>query len=586
MRQSLQRALREIVRFYEAGRLAEARRRCRALLKKHPQQPVLLQVAGTLAREAGDHQEATGLLERALEVDPDFLEARLELGRSLFHLGRYAESEACFRAWLAERPEKASDWKDLGAACFAQRRLAEAEEALQRAVKLDPRFAQAWADLGSVQAARGQLEGPLRSTLQATRLDPEDLQYRCALGMMLLDQGHLEQAERCYRLVLRLEPQREEALAGLATVLERKGQLEEVFELLTPLVEAGSRQPSVGATYAAACRRLGRPELAVPVLRQMLAHGQNPVASTLLAHNLGALLEAQGDYDASFDAYKQANEALPARFDPPAHRASVDATMARFDAESFERLAQASHPSQVPLLIVGMPRSGTSLVEQILSGHPDVQAAGELEELRVVSLLTEQLTGGSYPDCLDQLTEEMAGRLQDWYLERLERRVGEAQRVTDKMPNNVHFLGLAALALPGARVIRCARDPLDTCLSCYFQNFKDAFAWSTRLEWLGAYHQEHLRLVEHWKRVLPLPFFELRYEQLVAEPEDVARELLRFCGLDWHPDCLSFHERKEYVRTASYEQVRRPIYRSSAGRAQRYSAHLGPLREALGMPAS
>jgi hypothetical protein len=254
--------------------------------------------------------------------------------------------------------------------------------------------------------------------------------------------------------------------------------------------------------------------------------------------------------------------------------------MAFFAAERLAELPRADNRSEQPVFIVGMPRSGTSLVEQILSCHRGVHAAGELRDVgKLVASLGLRFQGED--DVLPGLDSGSLNAAAGRHLERLRGLGGNAKRLTDKMPYNFLHLGLISLLFPRARVIHCLRDPIDTCLSCYFQNFATGNFFSFDLGNAGLYYRQYERLMAHWRTVLDKPILEVRYEEHVAEPEKVCREMLDFLDLDWDPACLRFHESRRFTNTASRDQVRKPIYTSSSGRWQRYERHLGPLLEAL-----
>jgi hypothetical protein len=238
----------------------------------------------------------------------------------------------------------------------------------------------------------------------------------------------------------------------------------------------------------------------------------------------------------------------------------------------------------LPVFIVGMPRSGTSLVEQILSCHPQVHAAGELRE---ISRLAKDL-GLNFEDTDPDVSDSMLDgdrftAASEGHLQSLRARAGDATRVTDKMPYNMVNLGLISLLFAGARVIHCRRDPLDSCVSCYFVNFERGNFHTFDLRHMGLYYRRYERLMTHWRNVLDLAMLDVSYEAHVEDPEGTCREILAFLDLDWDPACLRFHASKRYVKTASRDQVNKPIYRSSVGRWRNYEKHLGPLKEALGL---
>jgi hypothetical protein len=254
-----------------------------------------------------------------------------------------------------------------------------------------------------------------------------------------------------------------------------------------------------------------------------------------------------------------------------------------FSAERLAERPRGGNESKLPVFIVGMPRSGTSLVEQILSCHRDVYAAGELRNIRklTVSLVPNFDKRNDEADAPVRLDQPLLSAAAERYLDQLRKTAGDAIRVTNKMPYNFLYLGLIALMFPRARIIHCVRDPIDTCLSWYFQNFERGNFSSFDLRHAGLYYRQYERLMAHWGEVLDLPIMEVRYEEHVGAPEKVCRDMLDFLELDWDPACLRFHESSRFTRTASRDQVREPIYTSSAGRWRNYEPHLGPLIEAL-----
>ena len=303
----------------------------------------------------------------------------------------------------------------------------------------------------------------------------------------------------------------------------------------------------------------------------------NDAATSMLLAELGALYDSIGQVDAAYAAYSEAHKRREGVFDPAELEAQVDRLIATFTPETFDHAARSNNTSNMPILIVGMPRSGTSLVEQILSAHPDVYGAGELEDLRASSLIGEQLSGIPFPEWIPKADTKVINAVGNWYLNKRLNQANGARWVTDKMPQNFQLLGLAALSMPGIRIVHCVRNPLDTALSCYFQGFKAALAWSNRLEWLGSYLVQYRRIMAHWEHVLPLPIHTVEYEKIVEDPESEIRALLDHCGIPFHEACLHHHQSGRQVATASYAQANKPIYTSSRGKSAKYRKHLEPL---------
>lgn len=254
-----------------------------------------------------------------------------------------------------------------------------------------------------------------------------------------------------------------------------------------------------------------------------------------------------------------------------------------FDQQYFERTKDWGNPSDAPVFILGMPRSGTSLVEQILASHSHVHGAGEREEmLRLADRLPELLNDSrTYPGCIDGLSISSSAEIADAFLKALKRLNPHAARITDKMPGNFHHVGLIATLFPNAKIIHCRRDPRDTCLSIFFGDFVGSHAYSYDLTNLGRYYRQYERLMAHWHKVLPGRILDVSYEDLVEQQEDWSRRMVKFCDLDWERGCLEFHKTSRNVQTRSNAQVRQPIYRSSIARWRPFETHLEPLVAAL-----
>jgi tetratricopeptide (TPR) repeat protein len=470
---------------------------------------------------------------------------------------------------LAGAKDDGAVWLEAGALLSALGAHDTAIPVLRRAAALLPGSALARVELGMALARAGVRDEPARCYREAAALAPRDPVPRVKLGHTLARIGQLDEAEAAFREALALQPGDRDAAVGLAGVLEARRDADGAAALLQPHLGSGDAVAAI--TWGRVCQRLRQPEAALPVLRAALAHGADPNTRPLLLYALGDTLDALGEVDEAFSAFSDANRTRGLTFDPARHQAELQNLATQLTRERLASLPRATLRSEVPVLIVGMPRSGTTLLEQALARHPQVTAGGELEDLR--DLAREAWAGPITATRLDPLAQR--------YLAHLAALGPGAARVTDKMPHNYLHLGLAALLLPQARVLHCVRDPVDTCWSCFRQPFGAGLAYTTNLAWLGAYHRAYEELMAHWRQALPLPMLPVRYEALVAEPEPVLREVLAFLGLSWEPACLRPERAERVAATRSQAEVQRPIHRESVGRAEAYRAHLGPLVAAL-----
>jgi hypothetical protein len=298
----------------------------------------------------------------------------------------------------------------------------------------------------------------------------------------------------------------------------------------------------------------------------------------MLRFALANLCDKAKQYDRAFGHAIIANRLKNIRYDHNAEQMEVNRLKAVYAATAIASLPRSSIRSELPVFIVGMPRSGTSLLEQILSCHSKVYARGESTDIT-------NLAAGIpyYPDGVRNLTQEKLDTLAGTYLQRLREMTSSATRVTEKLPGNYMHLGLISQLFPGARVLHCQRDPRDTCLSNYFIDFGTGLNFAYDLESLGLAYKAYQELMEHWKTVLPIPILDVRYEELVADPRTWVKTILDFCGLEWEDACLDFHKSKRQAVTASYDQVRKPLYKSSVARWKPYARHLEPVSRILGL---
>ena len=613
-----ERALALALTHYESGNPEAAQLLCRQVLDAHPEHAEALHLMGLFARDAGAPAEALKFLRRAVARRPDHAEYHTSLGTTLAALGRIAEAVPSFREALrldpSNRlafthlgqmlltlkqyedaavvyrrlvkltPENVEAYSNLAAAEMALGHLRGAEVACRNVVRLRPSSADAHANLGAVLAAQGRIEAPLRCFSQALRLQPDKLEFRRKMGWFLLWLGRLDESERCFRQVLSRDAGDVDAAAGVASTLERRGEYRTALSVLRPYVRRAQESANLCVCFATLCQRLGHPAEAIPVLEAVLKQPNRPhLESARLWHSYGEVLEATKSHTASFEAHNRANRFRGGGFDTVKHHDYVSRLMETFHRDWRRELPIATNRSERPVFVVGMPRSGTTLVEQILATHPWTYGAGELEAVRRVAVSIAFRIGvdDPYPRSLAAVDSRTLDAMAGWYLEQLDQVAGGAIRVVDKMPFNFLHLGLISMLFPKARIIHCVRDPLDTAISCFFQNFSASYAFTNSLETLGCYYRDYQRLMRHWHEVLPISMLDLRYEQLVATPEASIRQLVDFLGLEWDERCLAFHENPRLVTTASYDQVRRPIYTESVGRARRFKGQLGPLEAAI-----
>lgn len=504
--------------------------------------------------------------------------------------GSIEEASRCYAEACRLNPTDAGAWVMLGNLQTRRGAVGQAEAAYRRAISVDPQRGEAHQFLGNLLGAQGRYDEATACYRRALQIKPHSLPAHVNLGTVLTLRGQLDDAITVFRSALDHEPGSRKAALGLAHVYEKQGHIEQAFAHLEPFLQESPVEADATLIFAALAPSLGRSEEAAALIEGVLNHKERPLTDEQRAglhFRLGRLRDADGRYDAAFEQFKLGNDlkARTRQFDPQAHARYVDAVIAAYSPALMANAPRAAHGSDRPVFIIGMPRSGTSLVEQILASHPAVFGAGELDIVQRISLDLPNAIDADmpYPQCIASMTSAQCDRLSALYLRYIDERApSSAIRVTDKMPANFLHLGLIALLFPNARIIHCVRDPMDTCLSCYFQNFGPANAYTYDLFHLGQFFQQYTRLMDHWREVLGISMMEVRYEDLVENQEVVSRALVEFCGLPWDEQCLHFYNTNRAVATASYEQVRRPVYSGSVQRWRHYIDHIGPLRSALG----
>ncbi len=572
----------------QLGQHDEAREHCEAAVRLNPGSAQAHNNLGLCLKDTGHAEQARDAFGMALRLNSGMAEAHSNLGLCHLAMGGLEEARRCFEEALRLKPDLVDACQNLGQVLMAQQQHERAVAIFRQLVRLRP-DATAYHGLAvALERADGVSTNCLEEIVQccrtALRQQPDfaEAHYHLGTCLMLLEQ--YDEARRSLERALALEPGYEDALSGLVLLEEQLGNFHRAMELLKPRLDQGTPEGMLAVAYAKVARHLGMRDKAIECLEHVLA-GATPAGVQMEVHfALGKLLDERKEHDRAFAHYQRANELDPVHYDAAAETKAFDEIIDVFSAEKQARRLRASNRSQLPIFIVGMPRSGTTLVEQILASHPLVHGAGELRDMEriVVALPSEAASKLAYPACVDSLTRHDLDKVAQRHLNRLGQLAMGKSRVTDKMPHNFMHLGLIDLLFPGARVIHCTRDPVDTCVSIYFQQFNRGHAYASNLKHLGLHYRQYRRLMRHWQGTLRIPILEVNYEKLVADFEPQCRSLVEFCGLEWDERCLSFHTAKREVGTYSYDQVRRPLYTTSVARWKRYEKHLGPLLTALG----
>ena len=573
----------QAVAAHQRGEHTAAERDYRAVLALAPGHADAVHFLGLLLHQRDRHPDSLALLERSLTLAPGNALYRNNLAGVFKELGRHAEAERLYQEALTLKPGYVDVLVNLAMLYAVQGDHVRAVTACDRAISLDATCYQAWRVRGESLQLLAETGEALKSYRRARELAARDADRLLDLGVPFREAGDMDGALRCHEQALTLRPDFPEAENGLGNLLGMQGNMEEAERhfrraIASKLGYAGAFHNLSGIT------RLAPGDDLWPQLMELSARaGELPVDQALLLHfTLGKVREDLGEHETAFRHYLEGNRLKRATIDYDERRQAefFKGFIRQFDSSVAVGVV---NDDERPVFIVGMPRSGTSLVEQILASHPSVHGAGETHALRnsLRAELPPEASDYRLPEQLIAADPAALARAAARYGRLLDALAPTAQRVTNKLPGNMVLVGLIYRLFPRAQIVHCIRDPRDTCLSCFTKLFTAGHPFSYELGELGRFHRMYEDLMRAWRVRLPDGMLELRYEELVGDLEGQARRLVEHCRLSWDAACLRFHENPRAVRTASLTQVRRPIYGSSVGRWRHYERQLKPLLDAL-----
>ncbi len=601
----------------QRGRLGEAEEMARRAVGLDASLVAAWNNLGIILQEAGKLEESLTCLEAVTSLRPDYAEAHNNLANTYKRLGRLDRAEVHYGEAISRKPDYAEAHSNLANLLMDRGRLDEAVEAARQAIELNPQLADAYINLAAIATTRHQHDTAIRWLDSLLGFAPLHAGALSAKAQALRQMERFEEALQTARRAVDRTPESAEAVNTLGLILQAMGRTEEAMAAY----ERAAQLPGLAAESALCNRALllmetGRAEdahLEFARARQAfprsarILHNQSDL-KTYTAHDpdiglmetllsdgaaqslpdrmalhfaLGKAYLDCADGDRAFPHLHEGNRLKRATltYDPERTSQWIAEIRNRVTATVIDKMSKAGDPSDRPIFVVGVPRSGTTLIEQILASHPDIYGAGELQ---VLQRIIDGVVG--YPGEIATLIPEAVAALGAAYLAATAE-LGKGQKhVVDKMPANFLHLGLIRMLLPNARIIHVRRDPIDTCLSCYTKLFAAEQMFAYDLNELGRFHRDYQSLMAHWRTVLPADrFIEIDYESVIEDVQGQARRMIDFLGLPWTEACLRFHESRRTVRTASLNQVRQPIYTSSRGRGRTYQRHLGPLLAELGV---
>ena len=607
----------------QAGQKKDAAKALEEAVKIDPNNAQALNNLGIIRYDEGKYEEAIDFYRRAIAVRPAMSEALNNLGNALRMAGDIEGAMQAYQDALIHREKYPEAYNNLGTLLQLDKRLEEAEHALKKAITQNPRYVEAHNNLALLYSVHKKEVDALRILGDALKFAPENVQTLLITGKIQNRRSNYSAAEQASRAALKGDPNSAEALVLLGQVLHETDRYDEALQQLEKAVKLAPDNAEALNFYGVALKSVGRLDEARDHILKSLKINDSMYGAYANLNDLVDFSKGDGEelfnrMDAIFEATKdqQAEQFLPLHFayakaldDRGEHAKALehyilggkmkraqldynegetfgffDAIMKAFPKETFTKRKYAGIEDERPVFIIGMPRSGSTLVEQIVSSHPDIFGAGEVKYLsRALGQLRDRFPSlQKYPQMMEKITPAQLDIVAKNYLSALSTGAGGAKRITDKLLTNYFFVGLIHLLYPKAKFIHTLRDPVDTCLSGFTKLFKDDMPHSYDLGELGRYYRKYKELMAYWEKTLPKGTIKtVVYEDVVANTEKEAKELIQFLGLEWNEKCLEFHKSDRPVKTASVAQVRKPIYKTAVKRWKKYGAGLKPLADAI-----
>mgnify|MGYP001187034937 FL=1 len=548
-----------------------------------PAHPPLLSKLSAAKQKLGMNADADALRREAAAQSPSH--AKLDEATKLFVQGKFRESEKLAQQLVRENPHDVNAALLLARLAMMANCYEDARAILEKIIAREPSFIAAWHDLGTVLKELHHYEKAVEVLNDALSLQPENALTHYFLGAALAMAARPADAVEAYQRAVELDPELPGAHIGLGHVLKTVGDQEKGIAAYRRAIEL---RPNFGETYysLANLKTFRFTPSDIDEMNQRVGDTSLPVDCRVhFAFALGKAYEDLKEYDKSFENYALANRLHrdTIAYDPVQTEIAHERMRETFSEAYFQQNKGAEGcQAPDPIFIVGLPRSGSTLLEQILASHSLVDGTSELPDISMIAQsLTKPKIGQAFPQCMPDLSPQAVRELGESYLEQTRRHRGTAPFFTDKMPNNFVYVGFIKAILPNAKIIDARRHPMDSCFGCFKQHFAKGQTFTYDLFELGEFYLEYLQMMEHWDAALPGEVLRVQYENVVEDLEPEVRRILEFCGLPFEDGCVHFHENKRAVRTASSEQVRQPIYKDSVQTWRRFGSNLDSLRDIL-----
>jgi tetratricopeptide (TPR) repeat protein len=603
---------------YRQGNLDAAEKHFREAISRDANSIQGLNLLGMICVNTGRQEEAVQLITKALKINPADAQAHGNLGLAYQRLGNLKQAEQHFRKSIDLDQSKPTVWNSLGNVLRELGQAADAVKAYESTLRVNGNYAECWANLSKALVDLGKYEQAFQAVSQALQIDPAVPEFHNQIAEVYRKSSKFDLAIGAYKKSLELNPTLYESMLGLATVYRESEDSEAALTVLDRLIELEPGHAKAYTVLGVLKEQLGEPEAAAACFKKSIELAPNVVSphwhlsqikgrkSTTdeilamerfqeikglsrqdqghLHFGLGAAYDQQGEITKAFEAWWTANQLKAERFPFDLHnrRQNRDLTI-EHSRVLKTRLGESSvRENRQLVFVIGVPRSGTSLTDQILSSHSEVSSLGEVGYGDEMTVHVKKLTGQLYPKGLSALTAEDANLLGEEFLKKVDAKHANYKVLIDKTPMNFQHLGLLAEVFPGAKFIHCRRDPIDNCFSIFKLSFSDDQDYAHDLKALGQHYRLYEGMMESWKEMYPDRILDVHYEDTVADVRAQCVRLADYLGLMYEPDMLEFYSSERLVRTPSASQVRQPIYKSSVHAWKKYEQHLQPLILALG----
>jgi len=587
----------KIERLCQKGQHDDARRALLAICEKEPRNIPAWLLLGKICLQVNDIKGATSCYQNVLKIQPGHKESRHRLAGCIVQFaheqknqGNMKESVNLYEKALEVDPANLDAHKSIASFCVDHNELNRAIFHLKKVVDYAPSVAVNHSNLGILLERAGGIDRAAESYKKAFELEPNNINYQVSIADLFRYQGDFNEAEAILADVLKNKPEHIRAIYLMLEVYYRKKMPKQATSLLESFIHKdvdGIPSPLL-CKFMDICSMLSRCDEAVALASRKLEHSKETESNTHILHFLvGQYQDKHENYDTAFKHIDTGNKIKDDNSGLYEYRLSQMQNVCTLINPGLYAKMPSSHvTSEQPVFIVGMPRSGTSLVEQILTCHPQVEGVGENHDLNTMisDFVIDKAQHKNFPECLFSMSKSDMNTMSSEYLARLYTQIGNdsASRITNKMPDNFLRLTVINKLFPNSRIIHCIRNPMDTCLSIYFQFFEGSHAYAYNLEKLGTFYRGYQEVMRHQTETLGIEVMDIHYEDLVNDQERWSKQLVDYLGLEWDAACLNFDQSGRHVKTASVDQVNKPIYTSSINRWKHYEKYLGPLKEALG----